>query len=425
MDYSQILIDIQLKSSIKVNSVKELKLLMDEIEILTNESIGFNTLRRLFGFLPKTKPSIKTLNTLSKFLSFSSYSAYLNDKSIYDDWYFNQQLLRIKLSNQLIDKDIRFINSGVISSKNIVPVAYLVGYFIEKKNLDLIIKLFKNLNVKRMGDSNTMKFATIVSHSFYTLKNEDAIAMINDLNTIDNFRKTVPLYYIDYSRLNSLYGKILDSILSQSNEHSDQLFVELMYSYKYFYTAKEKTEYLIKKPKEFNQFQSVLKGRYYANQILWNSKLSKNIKTSILKEIKKNNTSLFTQEIILSLIIKSHFGFLSELYDSFYEEIFEFDRWTSKTRIVISLLASALINIENKNLTMAIKNIDMIDIEKVEMGYYEFLSLFLNLIKMKISYHQKDFINNKIASENLKHLVKKTGFKRFMIESKNFTYKDH
>ena len=111
MDYSQILIDVQRKSSINVNSVAELKLLMDEIEILTNESIGFNTLRRLFGFLPKTKPSIKTLNTLSKFLSFSSYSAYLNDKSIYDDWYFNQQLLRIKLSNQLIDKDIRFINS--------------------------------------------------------------------------------------------------------------------------------------------------------------------------------------------------------------------------------------------------------------------------------------------------------------------------
>jgi hypothetical protein len=425
MDYSQILIDIQLKSSIKVNSVKELKLLMDEIEILTNESIGFNTLRRLFGFLPKTKPSIKTLNTLSKFLSFSSYSAYLNDKSIYDDWYFNQQLLRIKLSNQLMDKDIRFINSGVISSKNIVPVAYLVGYFIEKKNLDLIIKLFKNLNVKRMGDSNTMKFATIVSHSFYTLKNEDALTMINDLNTIDNFRKTVPLYYVDYSRLNSIYGKILDSILSQSNEHSDQLFVELMYSYKCFYTGKEKTEYLIKKPKEFNQFESVLKGRYYANQILWSSKLTKHIKTSILKEIKKNNTSLFTQEIILSLIIKSHIDFLSELYNSFYEEIFEFDRWTSKTRIMISLLASALINIENKNLTMAIKNLDMIDIEKVEMGYYDFISLFFELITMKISQYQKDSYQNKIASENLKYLVKKTGFKRFIIESKNFTYKDH
>lgn len=135
MDYSQILIDVQRKSSINVNSVAELKLLMDEIEITTNESIGYNTLRRLFGFLPKAKPSIKTLNTLSKFLGFSSYSAYLNDKSIYDDWYFNQQLLQIKLSNQLIDKDILFINSGISNSKNIVSVAYLVGYFIEKKNI--------------------------------------------------------------------------------------------------------------------------------------------------------------------------------------------------------------------------------------------------------------------------------------------------
>jgi len=425
VDYSQILIDIQRKSSINVSSVTELKLLMDEIETLTDESIGYNTLRRLFGFLPNTKPSTKTLNTLSMFLGFSSYSAYLNDKSIYDDWYFNQQLLRIKLSNQINGKDIKLINTGIIHSKNITAIAYLIGYFIEKKSLDIVAEVFKNLDVNQMGDSNTMKFATIVTHSFYTLTNEYAKKAINYLCIIDNFRNTVPLYYIDYSRLNSRYGKVLDSIKSYSREPSDLLFVKLMYSYRCFYSAREKPKKIINKPMGFNQFESVLKGRYYANQILWSGKLSKQLKNSILTEIKKNNTSLFTQEIILSLIIKSHFDFLSKLYDTFYEEIFEFDRWTSKTRIMISLLASALINIENKNLTMAIKNLEMIDVEKVEMGYYEFLSLFLNLIKMKISYHQKDFINNKNANDNLKCFVNMTGFKRFMIESKNFVYEDH
>ena len=69
--------------------------------------------------------------------------------------------------------------------------------------------------------------------------------------------------------------------------------------------------------------------------------------------------------------------------------------------------------------------LDMIDIEKVEMGYYDFISLFFELTTMKISQYQKDSYQNKIASENLKYLVKKTGFKRFMIESKNFTYEDH
>lgn len=420
MDYSQILIDIQRKSSINVSSVTELKLLMDEIEILTDESIGYNTLRRLFGFLPNTKPSTKTLNTLSKFLGFSSYSAYLNDKSIYDDWYFNQQLLRIKLSNQLNGKDIKFINSGIIHSKNITAIAHLIGYFIEKKSLDILAEVFKNLDVNQMGDSNTMKFATIVTHSFYTLTNEDAKKITNYLSTIDNFRNTVPLYYVDYSRLNSRYGKVLASIKSYSKEPSDLLFIELMYSYRCFYSATEKPKKLIKKPTGFDQFESVLKGRYYANQILWGGKLSKQLKNSILAEIKKNNTSLFTQEIILSLIIKSNFVFLSELYDSFYEEIFEFDRWTSKTRVVISLLASAVINIENDNLIMAKKNLDMIDIDKTEMGYHEFLSLFYNLIGMKISYHQKDLAKNKITFKNIEHLVNKTGFKRFTIQSTNF-----
>jgi hypothetical protein len=193
-----------------------------------------------------------------------------------------------------------------------------------------------------------------------------------------------------------------------------------MCSYRCFYSATEKPKKLIKKPTGFDQFESVLKGRYYANQILWGGKLSKQLKNSILAEIKKNNTSLFTQEIILSLIIKSNFVFLSELYDSFYEEIFEFDRWTSKTRVVISLLASAVINIENDNLIMAKKNLDMIDIDKTEMGYHEFLSLFYNLIGMKISYHQKDLAKNKITFKNIEHLVNKTGFKRFTIQSTNF-----
>ena len=55
----------------------------------------------------------------------------------------------------------------------------------------------------------------------------------------------------------------------------------------------------------------------------------------------------------------------------------------------------------------------------------DFISLFFELITMKISQHQEDSYRNKIASENLKGLVNKTGFKRFMIQSKNFTYKGH
>jgi len=53
-DYSQLLIDVQKKSNITVTSLRDVKFLKEEIDTNIDNSIGFNTLRRLFGFLDKT-----------------------------------------------------------------------------------------------------------------------------------------------------------------------------------------------------------------------------------------------------------------------------------------------------------------------------------------------------------------------------------
>ena len=67
-DYAQLLIDVQKKSKITVNKSRDLRFLKEEIEENPKLSIGFNTLRRLFGFLEKTEPSISTLNILAVYL---------------------------------------------------------------------------------------------------------------------------------------------------------------------------------------------------------------------------------------------------------------------------------------------------------------------------------------------------------------------
>ena len=48
---TQILIDIQKKSGITVENVRDIKNLKEEIEASGTVQIGYNTLRRLFGFL--------------------------------------------------------------------------------------------------------------------------------------------------------------------------------------------------------------------------------------------------------------------------------------------------------------------------------------------------------------------------------------
>ena len=85
-DYAQLLLDVQKKSNITVNKSRDLRFLKEEIEENSESGIGFNTLRRLFGFLEKTEPSISTLNILAVYLDFSSYSAYKNNIINYDGW---------------------------------------------------------------------------------------------------------------------------------------------------------------------------------------------------------------------------------------------------------------------------------------------------------------------------------------------------
>ena len=125
-DHSQLLLDIEKKSNIVITKVRHVKCLKEEIESYKDLKIGFNTLRRLFGFLEKTKPTLATLNTLARYLEYRSYAGYLSNKLNFDAWYFQQKLLLIQQKNDLNKTDFNSINEGVQYGKNIIYVAYYV-----------------------------------------------------------------------------------------------------------------------------------------------------------------------------------------------------------------------------------------------------------------------------------------------------------
>ena len=137
-DYSQLLIDVQKKSNITVTSLRDVKFLKEEIDTNIDNSIGFNTLRRLFGFLDKTVPSVATLNTLSLYLGFSSFSSYKNNQANYSEWYFQQTLLRMQRQSKIGTEEINKINIGLLDEKNIVYLAYFLSFHVEKNNLEIV-----------------------------------------------------------------------------------------------------------------------------------------------------------------------------------------------------------------------------------------------------------------------------------------------
>ena len=119
-DYSQLLIDVQKKSNIAISSVRDLKFLKEVIESNTAQKIGFNTLRRLFGFLEAKKPNINTLNTLAIYLGFRSFSNYKNSQLNYDEWYFQQNLQRLLYLKDLNKEELHLINTGLSNHHNLI-----------------------------------------------------------------------------------------------------------------------------------------------------------------------------------------------------------------------------------------------------------------------------------------------------------------
>ena len=372
-NYAQLLLDVQKKSNITVNKSRDLRFLKEEIEENSESGIGFNTLRRLFGFLEKTEPSISTLNILAVYLGFSSYSAYKNNINNYDDWYFQQNLQRIQSTNTVTKEDIETIRIGLLNAANTVYFAYFFSYFIERNNISTLEDIVRLIPDKYTSETNGLKFATIVSLSLYRIDEKNAYNIYKRLIKYDNFRYNVPLLFIDYSNLHNKYSKILTIIKQQSKKEDDILFVELMRFYWKFYSSKEYLHIEIKKPDKFDTFHPVLQGRYYSYLLLKSedsdSSIEKKIMFDCKKSIKKNSVyqiSFLLEEIIPSLVFKKYFTFLDELINEFYEEILEMDRWSSKTGHALSLIAMANLNITKNNLTMAQINLNLVELEKVE-----------------------------------------------------------
>ena len=63
-NYLQLRFEIQKQFGSTIKKQSQLKLLLQSIENTTKKTIGFNTIRRFFGFLNYTNPNLNTLNII-------------------------------------------------------------------------------------------------------------------------------------------------------------------------------------------------------------------------------------------------------------------------------------------------------------------------------------------------------------------------
>jgi hypothetical protein len=319
-------------------------------------------------------------------------------------------------------EEINKINIGLKDEKNIVYLAYFLSFHIEKNNLQILNAVFKYVNFKNITGTQFHKFSTTISLSLSNIPEKKALFIYEALIHYDTFRNNIPLLFIDYTNLNSRYYKILKIIEKNAANESDLMFVLLMRFYNNFYSEKPyQLNFEISKPIGFSNFYSVLKGRFYGYCILQSQKVSLKLKKEIFDECSSIRVSFFLEEIIPALIIKEEYDILKEIMDKHYEDLFESDIWSSTTTSAIYLIGLSNINWHAASYARAKRNLELVELDLVEIGYYDYLALFYHFTKLKISFAEKAFAANLEAYKKLKEHVKKTGFKLFLSLAKEFS----
>ena len=420
-EYSKLIIDIQKKSKIEILKVRDIKYLQEDIHTVTTKYISFNTLRRFFGFLKSTNPSVETLNIFAQYLGFNNYSNYLSNGENYDAWYFQIKMLRLQLNeNELEKSEVLQYNDDLQNENNIISVANYVGFLIEKNRVDSLIVFFTFFDYKKLTDNARTKFALIATFSFYKLETKVALTIYKILIPYESFRNSGPLCFIDYSHLNGYYIEVIRMIKAFRANESDFLFTSLMEFYQKYYSNEDYSAILIDLPKKSGQLYPVLLGRYYGYKILSEEKIDILLENSIKKELKVTQHHLFLIEIIPALVIQEEYDFLNLIIENYYEELFEVDRWSSKSTVANYLIGLASVNINKGNLKAAKNNLDLVELEKIELAYTEYITLFFYLTKIKLYFYERDFQQVNDYYYKLKELANKIGFHKFITISKKY-----
>jgi len=414
-EYSKLIIDIQKKSKIEILKVRDLKYLQEDIHNVTTKNISFNTLRRFFGFLNPTNPSVETLNTFARYLGFSNYSNYLNNGENHAEWYFQIKMLRLQLNeNELEKNEVLQFNDTLQNENNIIAVANYVCFLIEKNKVESLIVFFTFFDYKNLADNTITKFALLTTFSFYKLETKVALTIYNLLIPYESFRNSGPLCFVDYSHLNGYYIEVIKMINEFNANESDFIFTSLMVFYQKFYSNEDYNQILIDLPKKPEQLYTVLLGRYYGYKILSIDKIDKLLENSIKNELKSTQHHLFLLEIVPALVLKEEYEFLNLIIEKYYEELFEVDRWSSKSSVANYLIGVASVNIHKGNLKAAKNNLDLVELDKIELAYTEYIMLFYFLTKIKLYFYEKDFYKVNEYYSKLRELANKIGFNKFI-----------
>ena len=372
---------IEKKINRKIKNRGDCQYLSDRIHIELNESLSYNTIRRVFGIQLdcNTKPSINTLNILSQFIEFNSFDSYKREKTWNKGWALQLQICG--WINRMDDDQLvcKLNSSWVKDEKFAVTFVFILRELFLLNKFELIDNLIKNTNTnfEDFSYSELLYIGNGIGSVFPKIKleDEDLVRLLKN----DFFIDYVFLIFVDYSSFQGYYG-LLYSLIKKYK-------IKLRIDQELFFQAIEQFKGLLNKQKiEFSNYQStnkkslhpILIGRLASIEIATCKQKGisyEYILQDLTMIIKASNkpVSDYLYEIKAVALLLSDFS-LMEWICSKENHIIQEEHQVSQEQF--SFIIQLLLAIHNKNDKKYSAILKKIDNNKWILSYYSYINIF-------------------------------------------------
>ncbi|MDG1690474.1 MAG: hypothetical protein P8I02_06865 [Flavobacteriales bacterium] len=404
---------IESKFGRPIRSLSDLKDLKEDVFKFTNYSIGFNTLRRFYSFLPTTKPSRSTLNYLSKYVGFENYSSFINGYKLDKIWYNWDKINNILLKNSLVEKDINWLVKKRKSEHYYMYLTYLMSSYIDRKNTKYLNTIFSNSQLFELDRKEFAKISTSISKKLKSLSKKK-IEWITHLLNYESFRNLMLYSYVDVDTLNAYYGYLLKKSLPIINQKDEILFTKLMLGF-YNFVRNKSVDITIASLEIPENCHPILFGRYHSMKLILEPKNSNENLDEFLKISKKLDSKIeLFQEYIPILILIKEVEKIEQIFNTYYNELMDYEHWDHIHIERYNLIALSLVHIKNNELKLVPELFRYFDADSDFHVNDDYQKILYSI--SKYHYLQKLFgegeKTSKVKRIYLK-LVEKTGFTFF------------
>ena len=227
--------EIEKKYGKKVENRGDCEKIASAILESSDFEISYNTIRRLFELAPFTNPNKNTLNILAKFIGYNNYFHFTQTYGFKE----KTNLFQITYKHIYDENDLEIINLIKNTRKGteyfIDFITLVVRELFYLKKYELIDSIFKleELEYSKFSYSEILYFGNSVG---LILRKQNKVVEVLGKNI--NFLKCVYLIFVDYSSLNSYYGKWAKTLVNLKTTSEIEIFNHAILEFKRFLNNK-------------------------------------------------------------------------------------------------------------------------------------------------------------------------------------------